>query len=385
MPTGLRRPSFVLAPFVEWRANRIPDPVEKLRFLRTAATFQLQAKDIVRLNGPWQRRVVFIAMVVLLIPRPTVSDANSIYREQLAALGLGATEKFANVWLVDRNEGYEVYSNGLRIETRYQMQPDIKHQDVLRRYRKESLEPQAIHSQEGIVYHTTESHILPFEQEQSRKMQLLGENLIYYVRGKRAYHYVIDRFGRVYRVVPENEEAYHAGYSVWANGKWVYVNLNHSFLAVSFEAQTRDEDGQPTVSAAQIHAGRVLTEMLRGKYKIPSENCVTHAQVSVNPNNMLIGDHTDWAGNFPFVEMGLRDNYEIPVAGLYAFGLEYDQTYVKSTGVRLWKGLALAEEQLRQDAALHGQPVTTYRKDRQKRLREMLEALRTKGAPEETN
>ena len=172
---------------------------------------------------------------------------------------------------------------------------------------------------------------------------------------------------------------------MWANGKWVYVNLNQSFLAVSFEAQTRDGDGQPTVSAAQIHAARVLTEMLRGKYKIPSANCVTHAQVSVNPRNMLIGDHTDWAGNFPFVEMGLRDNYEIPVAGVSAFGLEYDQAYMQSTGVRLWKGLALAEEQLRQDAMAHALPMTAYRKIRQNKLREMLEALRTKGATEETN
>ena len=338
-----------------------------------------------RLKEAWQKRIVFMAMIVLMLPRHTVSDANSIYGEQLAALKLGANEKFANVWLVDRNKGYEVYSNGLRIETRYEMQAEEKHQDLFRHYRKESLESLQIKAPEGIVFHTTESHILPFEQGQSRNIQLLGENLIYYIRGKRAYHYVIDRFGRVYRVVPENEEAYHAGYSVWANGKWVYVNLNQSFLAVSFEAQTRDTDSMPTVSPAQIHAGRVLTEMLRGKYKITSDNCVTHAQVSVNPSNMLIGDHTDWAGNFPFVEIGLRDNYEIPVAGLYAFGLEYDQTYVKSTGVRLWKGLVLAEEQLRQDAASHGVPLITYRKNRQKKLKEMLEALRTKGAPEETN
>ena len=106
MPTGSRRPSILLAPFVEWRANRIHDPVEKLRFLRDASTFQIQANDIVRLNGPLQRRTVFIAMVIFLIPRPTVSDAISKYREQLAALSIGTAEKFANVWLVDRNEGY---------------------------------------------------------------------------------------------------------------------------------------------------------------------------------------------------------------------------------------------------------------------------------------
>ena len=375
----------MLGSIVERRASRIHDPVAKLRFLRASSQSLIPAISAVPVFGHWQLRAAFMAMAVLLLPSPTISDANSIYRDQLAALRLDESEKFANVWLVDRNEGFELYSNGLRIETRHQMPPDEKHKKVFQRYSKESLDPEGIDSPRGIVYHTTESHILPFEQEQSRKIQLLGENLIYYVRGKRAYHYVVDRFGRVFRVVPENEEAYHAGYSVWANGKWVYVNLNKSFLAVSFEAQTRDEDGQPTASAAQIHAARVLTEMLRGKYKIPSANCVTHAQVSLNPVSMLIGDHTDWAGNFPFVEMGLRDNYKIPLAGLYAFGLEYDQAFVKSTGVRLWKGLALAEEQLRQDAAAHNQPVSTYRKFRQKKLKEMLEALRTKGAQEETN
>jgi hypothetical protein len=385
MPTGPTRHNFLLTPFVNWRASRIQDPVAKLRFLKDASDFRLHLHDLIRLNGPIPRRVVFIAVAVLLFPRHTVSDANSIYTEQLAALNIGMSEKFANVWLVDRNPGYLAYSNGLRIETRYQMEPEEKRQELFRRFHKESLEPEAIDGPQGIVYHTTESHILPFEQDQSHKIQLLGENLIYYVRGKRAYHYVIDRFGRVYSVVPENEEANHAGHSVWANGQWVYVNLNQSFLGISFEAQTRDEDGQPTVSAAQIHAGRVLTDMLRGKYKIPSTNCVTHAQVSVNPQNMLIGDHTDWAGNFPFMEMGLRDNYEIPNAGVYAFGLEYDHTYMKSTGVRLWKGLALAEEQLRQDAVSHGLPVTTYRKIRQNKLKEMLEALRKKDATEEIN
>jgi hypothetical protein len=385
MPTGSRLPTFVLAPVVEWRASRLHDPVAKLRFLKNAAQHRSQFRDALRLKEPWQQRIVFIAFALLFFPKHTVSDANSVYAEQLASLNLNATEKYANVWMVDRNKGFEVYSNGLRVETKYEMQADETHQGVFRRYDKETLVQQDLKSPIGIVYHTTESHMLPFEQAQTKSMQLLGENLIYYIRGKRAYHYVIDRFGRVFRVIPENEEAYHAGYSVWANGESVYVNLNQSFLAISFEAQTRDTDDQPTVSPAQIHSGRVLTDMLRSKYKIPGVNCVTHAQVSVNPYNMLIGDHTDWAGNFPFVEMGLRDNYEIPTAGLYAFGLEYDQMFVKSTGVRLWKGLVLAEEQLRQDATAHGMPLTTYRKYRQKKLKEMLEALKSKGAPEETN
>ena len=114
----------------------------------------------------------------------------------------------------------------------------------------------------------------------------------------------------------------------------------------------------PSANPAQIHAARVLTEMLRSKYRIPESNCVTHAQVSVNPDNMLIGYHTDWAGNFPFLEVGLNDNYTAPPPSIYAFGFDYDPSFVHATGVRLWQGLALAEDQMRTQAAAQGLPLS---------------------------
>ena len=77
--------------------------------------------------------------------------------------------------------------------------------------------------------------------------------------------------------------ANHAGHSVWADSQWLYLELNSSFLGVAFEASMRED--QP-VNQAQIHAAKALTEMLRSKYNLPAENCVTHAQVSVNPDNM---------------------------------------------------------------------------------------------------
>ena len=42
------------------------------------------------------------------------------------------------------------------------------------------------------------------------------QRLLRYVQQNRLYHYVIDRFGRVYRVVAEESKANHAGHSVWA-------------------------------------------------------------------------------------------------------------------------------------------------------------------------
>src|SRR5262249_14845919 len=147
-----------------------------------------------------------------------------------------------------------------------------------------------------------------------------------------------------HRIVVESDTANHAGHSVWADSQWLYIDLNTSFLGVAFEAQTH-ADQQP-VNAAQMYAAKVLTEMLRSKYNLPAENCVTHAQVSVNPDNMRIGWHTDWGSSFPFKEVGLPDNYAIPNPSLYLFGFEYDPIYVKSTGSDLWKGLESAEQRV---------------------------------------
>jgi hypothetical protein len=195
------------------------------------------------------------------------------------------------------------------------------------------------------------------------------------VQQNHSYHFLIDRFGQVFRIVPETDVANHAGYSVWADGNSIFVNLNSSFLGVAFETQTQLGD-LPSANPAQVHAARILTEMLRAKYRIPQSNCVTHAQVSVNPDNMLVGYHTDWAGNFPFRDLGLRDNYAVPPPSIYAFGFNYDPTFVHATGVRLWQGLALAEDQMQTQAASRGIPVSRYRAILQKQYKEILAALK---------
>ena len=153
---------------------------------------------------------------------------------------------------------------------------------------------------------------LPFEADQTHELKRVGQELLLFVRNKRAYHYVIDRFGRVHRIVEETDTANHAGNSVWADSQWVYLDLNRSFLGIGFEARTAT-DG-PALESGQMHAARILTEMLRSKYNLPAGNCVTHAQVSVNPDNMRVGWHTDWGSNFPFQEVGLPDNYQQPLS-----------------------------------------------------------------------
>ena len=90
----------------------------------------------------------------------------------------------------------------------------------------------------GIVFHTTESAQAAFSAEENGTLRRIGESLLDYVRRKRAYHFVIDRFGRVYRVVSETDAANHAGYLGLGDERWIYVNLNESFLGVSFETKT---------------------------------------------------------------------------------------------------------------------------------------------------
>ena len=72
---------------------------------------------------------------------------------------------------------------------------------------------------------------------------------------------------------------------------------------------------------------------------------------------MIIGYHTDWAGNFPYEELGLADNYALALPSVLIFGFAYDPAFMTSTGARMWKGLLAAEDQIREQAKQHGRSV----------------------------
>ena len=147
------------------------------------------------------------------------------------------------------------------------------------------------------------------------------------------------------------------------------------FLGISFETKTEPGQEDPDVTPAKIRSAAMLTEMLRGRYLIPAGNCVTHAQVSVNPDNMRVGYHTDWASSFPFAQLGLPDNYARPLPAMVTFGFEYDEVFAKRAGTRLYAGVELAEQELAREAA--GRPVAELRKALRKRYRARLaEAMR---------
>ena len=226
---------------------------------------------------------------------------------------------------------------------------------------------------------------LPFKENQNRALRRIGAGVLEYVRRISAYHYVIDRFGRVWRVVPEDEPAHHAGNSVWADESHYYLNLNSSFLGVSFEGPSRDESGEMPATAAQIHSGRLLTDLLRSRHRISAGNCVTHAQVSVNPDNMGIGYHTDWAANFPFEQMGLPDNYRIPPPAMTLFGFQYGPSFLAATGERLWHGLDVADLELQLTAVASRTSLATFRSGLTQKYRRLYDKIKQPDFSQEGN
>ncbi|MDQ3821597.1 MAG: N-acetylmuramoyl-L-alanine amidase, partial [Acidobacteriota bacterium] len=168
------------------------------------------------------------------------------------------------------------------------------------------------------------------------------------------YNYVIDRFGQIHRIVRDEQVANHAGNSVWGDRESVYVGLNESFLGVCFETRTEAGASDEQLTEAQLIAGRLLTAILRSRFRIDDATCVTHGMVSVNPSNMLIGYHYDWVRNFPFEAMGLSDKYSVPPASISEFGFTYDNSFVQKLGGTLWPGIREAERTFEQRAARAG-------------------------------
>ncbi len=370
MPTAVKTPGPLRAPLVEWRAARIHDPVRRLQYLRAAAESRPPISNVRwRKFGGWGFLVSLVLWASFLIPAYAPSRARArITVPPVVNPRPPKQPGEPNVWPVEKTPKYDLYSNGLRIENEFATPG--KPRGSYSVYRLGKTEIATWRTQpSGIVFHSTESHQAPFEPDEVHQLKRLGRNLLEYVRSQQSYHFVIDRFGRVFRVVHESDAANHAGRSVWSDSSGVYLNLNGSFLSVAFESQT---DASVPVSAAQIHAAKVLTDMLRGAYGISASNCVTHAQVSVNPSNMRIGYHTDWAAGFPFAELGLPDNYSQPVPSMLLFGFDYDEAFMAAAAGKPWAGMLAAERLLPEQAQASGVPEDLYRQRLRDRYRTMI-------------
>ena len=290
-------------------------------------------------------------------------------------------ERNLEVWLVENEGREELYSNGLRVSNQwlthtgpraygvYERGPGTEAREIDRRDRPA-----------GIVFHTTESDLPALEKTNNQSIRYEGRKLLAYIRGEHLYHFVIDRFGQVHRIVPETEYAFHAGYSIWADGGELYINLNQSFIGVSFEARPAsvgpDVPPEEGVTQAQFASARLLTQMLRERFGILASNCVTHEMVSINPYKMLIGYHTDWRGRFPFEKIGLPDNYQTELASVSEWGFDYDSLFVDALGGKVWPGVGRSQLRFRTEAASRGLSADRYRRQKKKRFSALMQEVR---------
>lgn len=377
-------------PLIDAVAALIPGPVLRLRFLRAVmpATEQYPPRALYRSS---HRSAFLIPLLVVLLMFTAPASIPPLRRASGPARGsVGLTwpppaafnavtavlnDQPPEIWQVEKTSGFETYSNGLRIDNRFSVANRPRSYRVISATHPDDLRGEPRSLPVGIVFHTTESLQVPFEARQNSALERVGESLLAYVKLKKAYNFVIDRFGRVYRVVQETDAANHAGNSIWSDSEWLYLNLNESFLAVSFETQTLPAQQEAAVNPAQVHSAAILTDMLRQRFGIPAGNCVTHAQVSVNAANLRIGYHFDWASSFPFEQLGLPDNYKLPLPAVSLFGFEYDSGFRRQAGPRLYQEAELAGHLLRERASAARLQVPVYRTALQKRYRSQLAAV----------
>jgi len=295
---------------------------------------------------------------------------------EMATAPMAAAVSPAGVWLVEKGAQWELYSNGLRIDTTWAVKGTPRAYRVFTE--DGALEPGVRATPVGLLFHTSESDVWPLEASFNEHLRDSSHALLRYVHDDKLYNYVIDRFGRVYRVVGEGSKANHAGFSVWADAGRVYLNLNHAFLGVSFE--TRWEGGRALpITQAQLAAGRSLSDYLRQRYDIVPGMCVTHGLASVNPRTHLIGHHLDWARGFPFAAFGLPDQYRREAPSVALFGFDYDDDFLKV--LEPWPGVRVAEASLARAAARTRQPIEDLRHQRQEAYDRWLEAQSGEESP----
>jgi len=94
-------------------------------------------------------------------------------------------------------------------------------------------------------------------------------------KAKVSAHYMIDEDGRIFRLVPEERRAYHAGVSVWKGER----DVNSRSIGIEL-VNPGDEFGYRPFPDAQIDALLTLLSPIRSRWSIPSGNIVGHSDVA---------------------------------------------------------------------------------------------------------
>lgn len=90
-------------------------------------------------------------------------------------------------------------------------------------------------------------------------------------------HYVIDREGTVYRLVPDSKRAWHAGVASWGD---IAADINSHSIGIEFQCSAVGEQAFDSFTSAQIESGMALCRQLMEKYQILPKNVVAHSDIA---------------------------------------------------------------------------------------------------------
>ncbi|MFH2066428.1 MAG: peptidoglycan recognition family protein [Pseudomonadota bacterium] len=303
------------------------------------------------------------------------------------------------IWMVEKTDDAEFYSNRLEINTKHTIENVPRGYYLFPRGEEAFLQQGVFTGQiNGILYHASESDVFAYRPEMTQSIKEYSRLLIRYLNKKKAYHYFIDRFGKVYRLIQEDHAAFHSGNSIWVDDRFLYLDLNHAFIGICFEGkdfETMDPsriqsngENQPaivpmersSINEAQLISGKELTDWLRVKYKIPQHNCIPHGLASVNPYDQLIGHHLDLSHGFPFGFFEISNKYEEPIPAITEFGFTYDNYFMEIFQGKLWPGIAMSEKIILMRAGEKQMSVADYRKLLNERFKKVFLWMRDKNA-----
>ena len=94
-------------------------------------------------------------------------------------------------------------------------------------------------------------------------------------RSKVSSHFVINQNGKIYRLVQDNQIAWHAGKSCWAQ----YKNLNKNSIGIEL-VNKGHQFGYTTFKKKQLSSLTKICKSLIKKYKIKKKNIIGHSDVS---------------------------------------------------------------------------------------------------------
>lgn len=94
-------------------------------------------------------------------------------------------------------------------------------------------------------------------------------------KSKVSCHYLIDRKGKVIKMVDDNKVAWHAGKSKWKK----YVNLNKYSLGIEL-VNKGHQYGYEKFTFSQINSLNEICKTLKKKYKIKKQNILAHSDIA---------------------------------------------------------------------------------------------------------